>query len=167
MWRIYSPDRLGLRIRTTEEKMRDALREGLRKDGLRLRIAEVEYLPSKLVNKRLQKLRESLELNFDPSTAADALQLKREAFAYEDEVRLIVLKSGHQEFADFIHVQADTRHMIDDILVDPRADDCLVEAITMYFEKALNFTGNIGKSRLYSPQKTIRVPRVEIATDEL
>lgn len=121
MWRIYSPDKLGVRISTTVARMLKALDENL-SDGLDFRnlfLGRVSYLPEKGARKKPFDFGESqlslantdfsrpiftigdaiedMRLNAQtnkvvPRDIAKALYLKRQAFDHESEVRLLYVE---------------------------------------------------------------------------
>lgn len=166
MWRIYSPDRLGLRIRSTRSKLRSAIRDGIKKDGLKYRLDDVEYLPQAELNQRLRDLAANLEESFTPSLAANALQWKRRAFEHENEVRLIVFRQDPTENPEYgLKLKVDPHSFIEDILIDPRAPDAYVDAFKIYLKETIGFKGEISKSRLYAEQKPIEVVPLDPAAD--
>jgi len=158
MWRIYSPDRLSLRIRTTRLKLRNAIKEGIKSESYKMRLKDVEYLRQIVLNDRLSKLAVALEDRFTPSLAADALQWKRLAFQHENEVRLVVYReSGIGDPEDGLRIKVDPFALIDDILIDPRAPRAYVEAFKLYLKHKIKFTGHVARSLLYAEQKPIEV----------
>lgn len=158
MWRIYSPDRLGVRIRTTDVKLRAAIKEGLRGNGIKYRLRPVEYLKEAELNLKIEELADALKENFDPSRAADALQWKRRAFEHEKETRLIVFRQKSTPKGEAgIKIPIDPHDLIEDILIDPRAPVQFVKAYKLYFQSELKFKGTVSKSRLYSEKPPIEV----------
>lgn len=166
MWRIYSPDRLGLRIRTTREKLREAIREGIKRGGLKYRLKDVEYLNQRVLNQRLRDLADKLQESFTPALAANALHWKRRAFEHEDEVRLIVFRErGAANPQDGLKIKVDPHTLIDDVLIDPRAPAAFVEAFKLYLTKKIGFDGTVGRSLLYAEQSPIEVVSLDPAAD--
>ncbi|MDO3510226.1 DUF2971 domain-containing protein [Ralstonia pseudosolanacearum] len=166
MWRIYSPDRLGLRVKSTRENLRAAIREGLKKDGLKYRLGDVEYLPQKELNQRLLDLAETLKESFTPATAANSLQWKRRAFEHEREVRLIAYrKEVSANPQSGLRIKIDPHELIDDILIDPRAPSEFVDAFKFYLKNKIGFQGEVGRSLLYAEQKPIEVDPLDPAAD--
>ncbi|MHA6910850.1 DUF2971 domain-containing protein [Ralstonia pseudosolanacearum] len=158
MWRIYSPNHMGLRIRTTPEKLRNAIRSSLKENDLRYRLIDVEYLAEAELRSRTHELTATLRNEFKPELAANSLGWKRRAFKHEEEVRLIIFRDKITENPkDGLKIKIDPHALIDDILIDPRAPKSLFEAFELYLKEKIGFKGGISKSRLYATRESIRV----------
>src|SRR5688572_1778461 len=66
MWRIYSPDRMGVRISTTTKKLRTLLKPDLDKRGLEYREGLVNYHSQHFLQEKVRKICSSLRSR-DPS----------------------------------------------------------------------------------------------------
>lgn len=151
MWRIYSPDRTAVRIRSTRSKV---LAIGARIKATThatFRLDEVEYLPVSDINSKLDTLAADLRQTFSMKRATDALFYKRDAFDFESEVRAIAFLQPKKDTTapDHLRVRIDPHAFVDSILFDPRADPTYVQMVTFYLRKALNFQGPISRSALY------------------
>ena len=60
MWRIYSPNQLAVRIRTTKERLEQELNAAAMKHSLRFIVKDVEYLPQMKLKMALQEAAEQL-----------------------------------------------------------------------------------------------------------
>ncbi len=141
MWRIYSTNKLGIRLQTRVEKLRQII--GIEK-GL---CGKVIYFKS---------MREGLlKLNKEPSNEnlnnLRLALLKRPAFTHEKEVRLISNKkyfSQHDSNYDFLEFDLNPTQFIENILIDPRSPDWYVETVQEYC-KRYGLTIKVQKSQLY------------------
>ena len=156
MWRIYSPNHMGVRISTTTKKLSAAVRATTRPLGYGWEAGPVKYLSQHDLNLRVREITGSLQKKFDLATAVKILYMKREAFTHESEWRATIYCPD----VDRARVQkgvsvADNPHkVIDSILLDPRAPQELVDAFTYYFKEKLKFKGRVMRSVLYkSPQR--------------
>lgn len=159
MWRIYSPNMLGVRLRTTRSSLTAAMQAYTQKNaGFKRRLADVEYFsPTKYRNK-VDGLDSIMQLIAStPSVAADMLCLKRNAFRHENEVRAILYdenaKRGDGGRVKPIKVEVDGHALINSIMFDPRAPIELCNAMKHYLRDKLQFKGEIKKSKLYTVRK--------------
>lgn len=157
MWRIYSPNMLGVRLRTTREALISAMRSYTQNNaGFKRRLADVVYLSPSKFRKEVSDLEGIMQVEdfSNPSTAADILCVKRRAFNFENEVRAILYNpdAERKEGAKVkpIKVTVDGHSLIDSVMFDPRAPIELCEAMTNYFRDVLQFKGEVGRSKLYT-----------------
>lgn len=151
MWRIYSPDRDAVRIRTTVGKLLDSLSEAnVGHESDRCFIGRVTY-PTEV------KLRTFAQNVFKDGLRAEAvvrsLLVKRRAFEHEKEVRLIYF-----ETQPVVHKNGVYRYPLDPIsvfnqvMIDPRLS---VEGYKALKREIIDRTGmekgNIKRSLLYKP----------------
>ena len=124
IWRIYSPDKDGVKAKTTIRKLFTALYSSAGKfQDLSCFIGKVQYSSTKKL----------LELLSDPNTMkanitdptgrrqASTLLLKRIAFSHEREVRLIY-ESQRNIHSDIFQFAIDPFELFDQIVFDPRMD---------------------------------------------
>lgn len=151
MWRIYSPNHLGIRISTSTEKLRQALERANKQASFDIRLGDVKYLSQFELNKEARVLHKELADSFDISRAIDLLYMKRVAFDHEAEYRVVL--TDHD--ADFdqatkgLRVTINPTQLIDNILIDPRAPDELAAALTYYFTEKIGFKKKVQRSVLY------------------
>lgn len=87
MWRIYSPDKQGAKIKTSIRKLLNALKDNQETFGeLKCFIGQVKYLYKRDL---LSKLSNINLLDTNGSGIAESLLYKRKEFSHEKEVRLI------------------------------------------------------------------------------
>ncbi len=123
MWRIYSKDQCGVRIRTTVRKLANSLSDsGVKLPDVTCYIGKVRYLTSK----DLKDYSNSAYLVYeDGSFAVDglfkSLLVKRKAFSHEKEVRLIYgdVTSDNSTNNMFVY-KFDPHQTIDQLMLDPR-----------------------------------------------
>lgn len=129
MWRIYSPTKSGIKVGTTINKLE--LIKDLNYSAINKTYYYKDLMDGLIVRKRFKKMSHGF---------ADGL-IKRDAFAHEEEVRLItrndkkligdkVTESNHIEFS------LDMSEFIEDIVIDPRAQDYFLRTIQRYCERA-------------------------------
>lgn len=82
LWRIYSPDRLSVQIKTSVKKLNSLIEQQMGK-GLYLRLNQVEYISEKKMSDWI------LSLKTPKDNLLDSLFLKRDSFSHEKEYRLI------------------------------------------------------------------------------
>ena len=165
MWRIYSPDKNGLRIRTTIRKLRDSLYAAQPSlSDVRCCVGKVEYLS----NKDLMKIANT---TFDDSGIGvddlfRSLLVKRLAFLHEREVRIL-----YQEFEDDVFSNdtysygVDPHTLIEQIMIDPRRSHQESEVTKEIIRKTTNFKGEIKRSLLYTLPKAITLEVTDIFSD--
>lgn len=159
MWRIYSPNQLGVRIRTTKQKLREQLNAASTTGGIRFRIQGVKYKPESMLNNEIEAIADELAESFRLSFAFDSLFMKRLAFKHEAEVRVAVYKQGIDldETQLGIGVPIDPFALIESVLIDPRAPDAYVRAYKHFLKEKLGFPGRVGQSALYAGREALGV----------
>lgn len=157
MWRIYSPNFLGVRLRTTRAALTEAMQTyTARNPGYKRRLQDVQYLKIDEFKKEMSEYEDLIESGelFGPPAAADMLCMKRAAFSHEAEVRAILFDSNAprsgEDSRKGINVAVDGIDLVESIRLDPRAPDELCEALVHYFVNVLGFKGSVKKSLLYT-----------------
>jgi hypothetical protein len=147
MWRIYSPTKDAVRIRTTIQKLAESLSQTC---GERAFIGKVKYLQ----NKRLIEYATSAFNGADfPSskTYAQTLLIKRLAFRHEREVRLLTLQHDDEHSkGDLYAYSVDPHNLIDQIMIDPRMPKNDAESLKEKIKAQTSFKGSIMRSLLYA-----------------
>lgn len=157
LWRIYSPEKRGVCLSTTPQKLLSTLIEDPdeKYPNLHCYIGKVEYLPEE----EFFSIPRKIDI-FDPSGAgiARCLLYKREEFSHESEVRLI-WSGGNQESLEDIKIIKIQPHVIfDSIVFDPRIDDDIFMFYKNSLQKEFNIKCKIEKSELYKKPRKITVP---------
>lgn len=157
MWRIYSPQKNGVRIATTPRKLLTDLYNDVTPDGkFSAYIGRVKYYKTKNLIELLNNKAFDWIMDKSGEGPARTLLFKRVTFKHENEVRLI-----YNSFNKFKHEKigynTNGLELIDDIVFDPRIDYNEYRAMK---EKLRNigFEKRIVKSKLYQiPELTIKL----------
>lgn len=151
MWRIYSPEKNGVRVRARVKK----LIQGLRAAESSSSVADISCFVGKVSYLPQNKLK-GLNINvLDPSGKgiAQSLLYKRTEFSHEKEVRLIY--SMHNLPANIPKVFSygfDPGTVLDEITFDPRIDKRMSDVYTHSLVDVYGFPKkSINTSKLYSP----------------
>ncbi len=154
MWRIYSPQKDGFRIRTTARKLLTSVLDATPSHSrTSAYLGKVSYLSEKELIKYANGIFDDDGISGD--NVFKSLLVKRKAFKHENEVRLLVDLWDEREGDDFYKYQIDPHSLISQIMVDPRKSDADFESVKLIIERCTGFTGEIKKSRLYSPPDNI------------
>lgn len=157
MWRIYSTNRLGVRIRTTRHRLKEALTAVTQERSIKWKVQDVRYLRSEDLRHELECVADLLWQRNSVHDMFAPLFVKREAFRHEDEVRAVVLAPPEIDHAvrGAFRLKVQMRWLIDNVLIDPRAPDEFVDAYRHYLKDRLEFPGYVGKSALYAKSDVI------------
>ena len=169
MWRIYSPDKMGVKVRSSLHKLFSQFWHELeirKNPSSACFIGKVEYVHSNVFIKMDARTKLLLFENgeFNEQYAALTLLWKRPEFRHEEEVRLLyVVKhrgSGlgkgmaallpYSEFASLatFSFTVDPWTLFDEIVLDPRMNEHTCKAYEAYI-LGLGFPGRIFQSSLY------------------
>jgi Protein of unknown function (DUF2971) len=124
IWRIYAPDKDGVKVKTTIRKLFYAIYE---QSGefreLSCFIGKVKYLITKKLLEKLGDMESMKAMLLDQSGRGQASTLlwKRVAFSHEKEVRLIY-NTQKKIKSDHYHFNVDPFELFDRIVFDPRMD---------------------------------------------
>ncbi|WP_119307363.1 DUF2971 domain-containing protein [Cohaesibacter haloalkalitolerans] len=148
MWRIYSPNKDGVRVRSTPRKLLDALKGDCGDySELRCFIGKVRYLTLKSLKKKLQSVN---IFDANGSGIAESLLYKRKEFSHEKEIRLVFSGEDHKCTSDIFGFKIDPSQTLDRVLFDPRMSEDLRKSYITAI-KALGYTAEIKRSTLYDP----------------
>jgi hypothetical protein len=134
MWRIYSPDKMGVRVRTTVAALHEALRIGCPQfSELSCFIGRVEYLPQRELLRMLEDGGVASGV-LDPSGRGQAstLLIKRKEFRHEQEVRLVYFNHDRAHTSDLYRHPIDPFQLIDEVAFDPRLSDELLQLFSAH-----------------------------------
>lgn len=150
MWRIYAPEKNGVRFRSTIA----TLAQGLAKahpqhTGAKCRVGRVQYLSS-------QKLSQVADSTFDDyGIGADelfgSLLVKRPAFSHEREIRLLYCEWDDEHASDLYTYEVDPHVMVNQIMLDPRLPLEAVKSMKEEIRASTGYAGPIKRSLLYAP----------------
>lgn len=152
MWRIYSPERKGIRVRTTIGKLFDGLFGAMGKHATyQVHLGKVEY-KREVELKRICE--DGVELTPDATGMAKTLLLKRRAFRHEREVRLLCLTRPEDMVSDgLFRYSIDPATMVDQLMTDPRVTATEANGMRLEILRETGFRGPIKRSLLYAPPK--------------
>ncbi len=151
----------GVRVRTSARKLLNALEAGTKElpKGC-CYIGAVQYLPREALLQRIANAVGKFGKDFfsHPNNLATLALLKREAFSYEAEVRLIFVYDEIVPGTKIMRVRMDPNALFDEVTFDPRLESFERrerEAVA----RDLGYTGNIIESDLYHRiELTVRLP---------
>ena len=160
LWRIYSPNKQGIRIKTTLKKIIKLIDYqntynsdsgiGITEDTF---IGRVKYLSKSKMCENIQK--EGIDTTNIMPNIIHSLFLKRKEFLHENEVRVIywadnVYDSRLKENKKLVTFHINLNDFIEEISFDPRAEDSYISAYKNYLTGEYKYPANqIVKSKLY------------------
>jgi hypothetical protein len=130
MWRIYSHDKNGIRIRTNLNYIVEMLKKGPIDSPFKqldIRIGEVDYPYNYQIRKKYESITETEILDNFNKHLFDSMFLKRNEFNHEKEFRIIIrgLKpniKSYQKLPRFLSFPVDPNQFIEKIAFDPRIE---------------------------------------------
>lgn len=164
MWRIYSPDKTSVQIKTTFGKVMKVMNETrgmtIYENGKILytfvpHFGRVIYKPQAEIETWINS---ASGLNpFEYYTQCDSsLFVKRLEFEHENEIRFVIVKSKYNdvfnlmgEYEDAIFMNVEPMDFIDEIRIDPRVDDVSYREIKLRID-SISPGLSITRSQLYS-----------------
>ncbi|EJM23335.1 DUF2971 domain-containing protein [Pseudomonas sp. GM25] len=150
MWRIYSSQKDGVRIRTTIDKLLDSLCIAtIDRKNCEHCIGKVEYLrEAELVKRAKDSFTQHGEITF--GKLFNSLLLKRRAFRHENEIRLMFCDwsegAGNIELFKY---DIEPHNFITQIMIDPRVPHEAFKIIEHNIRQQTAFQGEIKRSLLY------------------
>jgi len=156
MWRIYSPDKASVRIKTRVKKLGTSLSSAVAVPDVSAFMGRVKYLGSKKLNNQAGKLAENI-LATSGKYLAKSLLFKRSAFSHEREVRLLYFDHEDMVKGNVFSFKINPHDLIETVLVDPRATEQTVDLYKYYLKNQLNFKGRVKRSVLYDPPKELTI----------
>ncbi len=160
MWRIYSPDHLGIRIGTSTKKLRAEIAQGTKDKLIEIKSREVDYLAPYDLNEKTKSMMSSWKKgNSSISECSEILFMKRKAYEHEDEFRVIAIDQSDRfdEKNGGLFIDVDPFKLIDSILIDPRAPKELSDALVHYFSTKIGFKKKCKQSVLYRKPRALEV----------
>lgn len=159
-WRMYSPDKNGVRLRSTIGKLYRSLERSRVSHGNSCFIGRVQY-KSETEIKRLFNDKVWVEKHFrgrGTEGHAETLLIKRNEFRPESEIRLLYLDPHNIDYGDCFAYNYMPSAVISEITFDPRMSASLYKTYKAILRYA-GYSGEVNKSTLYrSPRITISIP---------
>lgn len=161
MWRIYSPDKKGIRIASTQRRLVGGVLDSPEYDTLPARwivVGKVQYLHRSALARHLKmRLGHSSKLKSEdrePGLLADTYFIKRKAFSHEVECRIVVLTTPSTRDQLFRY-SVNPRDLVTRIQLDPRLTQHEANRYADEIRKRTGYSGKIGRSELYDAPKRI------------
>lgn len=150
MWRIYSPNKDGVRVKTTVKKIFSHLWNSC-PNGYAAKscfIGKVEYKSREEIEKAMAGSYVQ-NLIFNEKVTARTLLIKRREFDHEKEVR-ILFHDMPNSGTDAVHqYKVELNDTLEEVTVDPRADPEEVDKLAIIL-KDLGLKAPVNQSNLYS-----------------
>lgn len=148
MWRIYSPSKDTIRIKTTVEKLYNSLYQSDR-NMADTYVGLVRYENQADIDRYVQALSPIDPANFLKEVIKGAF-VKRKEFEHEKEVRIVRMLDSQQAQTSGSTLQfAIPVDFIDEFCIDPRADSILAARLTAQLTAIGIPTNKIIQSKLY------------------
>jgi hypothetical protein len=151
MWRIYSPDKDGIKVKTSIHRLFSSFYDSQGKfRELSCFIGKVKYLSQNDI------ISIATSGGFSPNIVdqsgvgqAQTLLIKRYEFRHENEVRLIY-NAQKDLGTDADSFKIKPNELFDEIIFDPRMEDNSVRKLTEQFVNDFGFKNKVEKSKLYN-----------------
>lgn len=154
LWRIYSNNKKGVRIKSRINKLLKAsINEiNISPNSTRIRIiGQVSYLTNNQIETWAQQQNNGF---INDKILRESLLIKRKEFSHEKEVRLIIHKNIDKEYEvdgiEFPHIRLKIypNELIEEITFDPRIRETDYETYSHVIKK-MGFSNKVTKSKLY------------------
>lgn len=152
LWRIYCQNGHGIKVRSTPKKLLISLKKGINDENADVScfIGKVKYFE----RTKIKELLKSIDImSIDGSGPAKTLLFKREAFSYENELRIIYYSLDEIK-SDIYKYEIKPNEIFDQLVLDPNID---MKTFSKYKRELeiLGFKGKILRSSLYDLPKNI------------
>lgn len=152
LWRIYSPDKVSVRLKSTPSLLGKSLDKALARNRYsEWFVGKVNYMPQSKIVRTAVTLAKQILRDHSGMAAAKSLLFKRNAFSHEEEIRVLVLDGHSKSKAGMLRIPIDPHEVIQSVLIDSRAPAEIVSVYTSFLKSQLGFKGRISKSTLYDP----------------
>lgn len=149
LWKIYSPNQFGIRIKTSPLLLANAINTAPSLAAGRTYIGPVNYFPTKKIKDEAKTLKLRIENKRETDDVANIMLLKRNAFSHEKEIRIIHITHDNGPRSEMLQFDIDPHSVIKSIVIDPRATEQRVKALTKYFKELCGYKGSITQSTLH------------------
>lgn len=159
LWRIYSPDKLSVRIGSSPRLIGEALQTGLaRNPRSAWFIGRVDYLPQGTIVKIASGYAQEILRDKSEVAAARSVLIKRRSFSHEDEVRVLVIDRHARSKGGLLRVRIDPHAMIRSVMIDSRTPPDVRAMYESHLRTHIGFKGRISTSTLYDLPPKLVVP---------
>lgn len=163
IWRIYSPNKDRVKIKTTVEKLQKRFKQ-IQEQWFHSYIGRVKYRPESDIKRKIgDGIKNSIAHFHSKDTLITEYYLvKRDAFLHENEIRLLVcLPDPPEKFRNALYQDPDNldicnlpiddpMDLIDELVFDPRMPNSLVNAYISYLRNNFSYHKPVLKSEIYS-----------------
>jgi hypothetical protein len=163
MWRIYSHEARGVRLRSTPARLGRSL-AGSAASNVQVFVGSVQYLSESKVAAFVDSVLQRGRLA-SSTTAARTILVKRYAFRHEAETRLLLRLDAANASADIHPYEVDPHEMIDQLMLDPRLDKREAAIVKAEILERTAFKGRVLRSMLYAPPPVLDKQIVENALE--
>ena len=165
MWRIYSENKKGIRVRTTINKLFDSI--SITDVNLAMAdscIGKVDYrTSSEIVAFAKKAFNDEGRVTF--GSAFKSLLIKRKAFVHENEVRLLHFDWAHELPKDDLYsYDIDPHEIISQVMIDPRVSFDEFKILKKEIREITNYKGSIKRSLLYALPEPVTIELGQSAT---
>lgn len=160
LWRIYSPNKMSVRIKTTKKLIEQWKNENNGKSNILIQTDVVKYKSRKDVDAYIKGLTTRDIFNFQK--LIDSIFIKRDSFEHEEEYRIIVWKADfslENKYVlpeEYIEIPFEPEKFIQEVYLDPRLPreeaDVLKHALSLF----LGNKCSVSQSPLYK-QKVYKI----------
>ncbi|MEP6484075.1 MAG: DUF2971 domain-containing protein [Rudaea sp.] len=144
MWHVYARMLPVVRVRFSLSSLADVCAHFNNFNG-KFYFGEIRYTDSSSMKDALTQEQRSNRAG-KSNSAATLMLLKRRAFSYEEEVRLLFVT--REDTPDVIHLHADIGNIISQILVSPYADEWMMESIKTLISNTYGINATVERSSL-------------------
>lgn len=149
MWRIYSPDQKGVKVKTTIRKLLNSLVKSPQAINGFCYVGKVKYLSGEMLKKKLQNktwLHSEMRSYKDQATS---LLFKRDEFLHEHEVRLLFYSHNSKPSDKIFQYKTNPMALFDEIELDPRITKADYKKLYTAFRDKMGYKKTISQSKLY------------------
>jgi hypothetical protein len=158
MWRIYSPNHFGVRIKVRRKELSEQLAKAKEKVPYKnKKIGAVKYKRQSEIDIEHKHMVTEHQENYQPLKALDALMLKRNAFNHEAETRVLIYAKNIPTSSNGIRIPISPHSLIETVLADPRMPDAVYKAFSSYVKGKVGFKGRFGKSKIYTTNAPLKI----------
>ena len=157
LWRIYSIDKMSVRIKTTKRLINQWIEKNNGKNNIVIQSGLVEYKTKRDIDTCIKELTLCDVLNFQK--LVDSLFIKRNNFEHEKEYRIIVRKedvSLESECAlpkEYVEIPFEPENFIQEVYLDPRLPKEEADVLKHALSLLLGNTCSVSQSTLYKQKK--------------
>lgn len=151
LWRIYSPDLMSVRIKTTISQIKRLAEENT-KNGLYIQQGLVDYKSQQEIEAWLKSLS---PFSMNIHDFVDSLFVKRNSFSHEKEYRIVIWQTDFNEKdcfispSTFIELPFNPNDFIKEVYLDPRLPSEEVSLLKHAIALKMGNTCPVSQSRLY------------------